>query len=557
MSGRICGFWSAVILWGLCLPLVRAADEPTNKGQADLDKAIEVKLSAQSPRELGDVIDLCDLALQKGLDKDNTTFAEQLLASTLVQRGEIFAGAILGNGQPDPRWRQLRQLALTDLERSLKFDKKQPQTHMLIGRLHLYPDGDRKRAMSALNEAVENGGEDDDLKAEALTMRGGLQDNDDDRLADFSAAIKLTPLDPKPLRARGALMLSQEKPEKALEDLDAALKLDSKDAATYEIRGIALTLLKRLKEARESFTQAAELAPNTPDPYIQRARVNLFDGNAEAALEDANAALKIDPESPAALLLRSHLYESMNKTDEALVDVNHVLRNQPGLPQALRTRAAILATSGKYDAAAADLLSVSRLDPKDTTALLQLAMVYSAQRQLSKALQAYDSVIKLDSDNWIAYRGRADANLSVGKQKEAIADYETALKLQPKNGGILNNLAWVLATSPVDELRDGKRAVELATRACEETEYKQAHILSTLAASYAETGDFKTAMEWSTKAVEAADEKMKENLTKELKSYEAKKPWRESQNEPVDPTAAQPEKTDSSTRPNTASRTRR
>ena len=92
--------------------------------------------------------------------------------------------------------------------------------------------------------------------------------------------------------------------------------------------------------------------------------------------------------------------------------------------------------------------------------------------------------------------------MSLGKQAEAIADYEAALKLEPKNSGVLNNLAWVLATSPDDKLRNGKRAIELAKQACEVTEYKQAHILSTLAAGYAETGDFDTAINWSKKAVE-------------------------------------------------------
>ena len=118
----------------------------------------------------------------------------------------------------------------------------------------------------------------------------------------------------------------------------------------------------------------------------------------------------------------------------------------------------------------------------------------------------------------------------------AIADYESVLKDDPKNSHVLNNLAWLLATSPDDKLRDGKRAIELATEGCKVTDYKQAHLLSTLAAGYAETGDFKTAIEWSQKAVAAApDEEMKANLVKELESYQAGKPWREAQNEPPAP----------------------
>ncbi len=64
-------------------------------------------------------------------------------------------------------------------------------------------------------------------------------------------------------------------------------------------------------------------------------------------------------------------------------------------------------------------------------------------------------------------------------------------------------------------------------KACELTEYKQAHILSTLAAGYAETGDFASAVKWIEKGLEIADEKMKEPLEKERESYRAEKPWRE------------------------------
>ena len=86
------------------------------------------------------------------------------------------------------------------------------------------------------------------------------------------------------------------------------------------------------------------------------------------------------------------------------------------------------------------------------------------------------------------------------------------------------------------KLRDGKRAIDLATEGCKVTDYKQAHLLSTLAAGHAETGDFKTAIEWSQKAVAAApDEEMKANLVKELESYQANKPWRELLSEPPMP----------------------
>ncbi len=82
------------------------------------------------------------------------------------------------------------------------------------------------------------------------------------------------------------------------------------------------------------------------------------------------------------------------------------------------------------------------------------------------------------------------------------------------------------------DLRDGKKALELALKACEATDYKQAHILSTLAAAYAETGDFEKAREWSKKTVELATEEdnpQLDQLKQELESYQKDKPWREEQ----------------------------
>jgi hypothetical protein len=79
----------------------------------------------------------------------------------------------------------------------------------------------------------------------------------------------------------------------------------------------------------------------------------------------------------------------------------------------------------------------------------------------------------------------------------------------------------------VDKLRDGKRAVKLAEDACKLTEYKAAHILSTLGAAYAEIGDFKTAKKWSAKAIAAGSEDQQNDLKKELESYKAGKPIRE------------------------------
>src|SRR5215471_18585381 len=79
-----------------------------NEGQDDLDKATEKKLAADSLQDLDDVINLCDTAIQKGLDPTNTTFANNLLVSTLMQRAGFQARRI--PEQPPAAQERLRVL---------------------------------------------------------------------------------------------------------------------------------------------------------------------------------------------------------------------------------------------------------------------------------------------------------------------------------------------------------------------------------------------------------------------------------------------------------------
>jgi Zn-dependent protease len=88
-----------------------------------------------------------------------------------------------------------------------------------------------------------------------------------------------------------------------------------------------------------------------------------------------------------------------------------------------------------------------------------------------------------------------------GEWRRAIADYHEALRLQPKFLTAQNNLAWLLATCPIDELRDGRQAVEHATAVCNATGWSTPNCLGTLAAACAEVGDFGQAVRWHERAL--------------------------------------------------------
>ena len=520
------------ILLALGVGALRAADE----GQEDLDEATETKLSADSFSDLGEVIRLTESSLTKGLDEANAAFANKLLVSTFIQRAHETIKQILTGVRSTADLRQKRQFALSDLEKAVKLDPKQSEAYLLIAQLHLLPGGEIEQAREAVNKALELGLDDPMARAKALALRAGLQEEPDKKMADLDEAVRLAPGSAAMVRARGLLLADQDKLDSALADLNKAAELDPKDGPTHEAMAIILARLKKYDEALAALDKAHQLNPASVMPLLQRARVHTSQANLDAALEDINRALDMGPDNVAVLLMRASLYQEKGDNEKALADADRALELRPNLPVAVRTRALLLAESQRFDEAVVELEKLNKLDPKDALTLLQLATLYGAQKKTAKAIETYTTLLAQEPDVWQALRGRGDAYLNMGRQAEAIADYEKALELEPKEHGILNNLAWVLATSPDEKLRDGARAITLATEACELTEYKMPHILSTLAAAYAETGDFDSAVKWSTKAVETGDPQHGEALKKELESYNAKKPWREvlTEDEPAD-----------------------
>ena len=75
------------------------------------------------------------------------------------------------------------------------------------------------------------------------------------------------------------------------------------------------------------------------------------------------------------------------------------------------------------------------------------------------------------------------------------------LELRPQDLQTMNNLGWVLATSPDESIRDGQKAVRLATKVCEKTEFQMSTALDTLAAAYAACQRYSEAVATSEKAI--------------------------------------------------------
>jgi tetratricopeptide (TPR) repeat protein len=116
-----------------------------------------------------------------------------------------------------------------------------------------------------------------------------------------------------------------------------------------------------------------------------------------------------------------------------------------------------------------------------------------------------------------------------GDDRRTVSAYRDALKIDPTDGWALNGLAWLVATCPDSKYRNGRLAVELATRACERVQWAAPSYMDTLAAAYAEAGDFQSAVCLEREAVaclRAGDANQAAFLSR-LRLYENKEPFRD------------------------------
>jgi tetratricopeptide (TPR) repeat protein len=513
-------------------------------GQELLNDAINAKLEIDEIDDFGRVLDLCKKAIEQGLDEGSMKFANDLYTGTLIDRAAMLTGAIVDADQPDPNWRRIRAFAMRDLNEVVARDPIYGSVHLMMARLEALPGGNRERAKAAATKALELLGDDQLPRAQANLVLAALDDDPEKQLRFYDAAVELAPRDADVRRARGLHLLMQDEYERAREDLDVAIAEEPDDASLREALGMACMMSEQFEAAREAFDKAIELDPEAAGPLLQRARVFAVEGERDKALADIDRAVDLAPRDQSARLLRARILQQAGQSERALADVESVLQQDAEMPAALELKGLIAAERQDYPEAIRSFRKLAAKNPDDPIVLSQLGTLYLAAKQPREAIRRFTKALEADGEAFAALRGRSDAEISIGDHVAAIADLEKAHTIKPDDTGILNNLAWLLATSPNDAIRDAARAITLAEKACEATEWKEGHIISTLAAGHAEKGDFESAQKFSRKAIDAdtaAGGDVEDQLKNELANYEAGKPWRERQEMPEGGDAAKPD----------------
>jgi tetratricopeptide (TPR) repeat protein len=266
------------------------------------------------------------------------------------------------------------------------------------------------------------------------------------------------------------------------------------------------------------------LNPQTPGDFQDRQAYYRRVGPADHAIAHYSEILGREPENSQAFFRRGAAYARHEEWDKAIADFTAAVRSNPNDPLMVYNRAVAYSAKASFDPAIADFRESLRLDPKNALAYLDRGLLYSRKGMHDSAITDFDSALRLHAP---AGHELDQTDRGNGVEDSAKLDYAKLLVPDLPHASAYNSLAWVWAASSNDERRNGKKAVEYATKACELSGWKNASYLSTLAAAHAECGNFADAIRWQDKAILLAREPEKTAFRARVELYRAGKPFRD------------------------------
>jgi protein O-mannosyl-transferase len=265
----------------------------------------------------------------------------------------------------------------------------------------------------------------------------------------------------------------------------------------YNNLGINFTEQGRVPEAIEAYRKTVALAPAYPEGHYNLANALLSSGDVSAALDQARTASSLQPRDPDAHVALGNAFAASHEDEKARKEFDEAIRLRSSHFEAQFNLASLLLQEGRAD----------------------------------ESMEHFHLALNQRPDSIKARVGLANALLGTRHPVEAIAQFATALRSAPNDLVAQCNLAWILATCPADEVRDGRKALALATQANEASAGDDPVVLRSLAAAKAETGGFeeaaniaKTALQ---RATEAGDARLCQTLQQEIDTYERGLPYRD------------------------------
>ena len=330
-----------------------------------------------------------------------------------------------------------------------------------------------------------------------LASRAFYNDDYKGAIAEYSKALQQRPADVKLLSYRAAAEYENNECGAAIQDLDEVIRRDPANGDAYESRAMAYFATDWFEQSLDDANQAVRLAPKKSGAYSYRAYPLVALKQYDKAIADLSDAIKYSHKKDGDLYDRRGLvYLSMGDYDHAIADLTEAAKLDGNRADLFENRASAYVGKKQGDLAIADLTHAIQISPKDPNLYLKRGTEYQNR-------QKYDL---------------------------ALADLIRAVEESPDDSTAQNALAWMMSTCPDQKFRNGKEAVTHANKACDLSSWQEGALIDTLAAAYAEAGDFPKAIMWQQRAItlmKSDTSGQQQDSAKRLELYKAKQPYRD------------------------------
>lgn len=313
-------------------------------------------------------------------------------------------------------------------------------------------------------------------------------------LNDYQKAIELNPKYSNAYHNMGIIYHNTNKYALALRAYNKAIEFDPKLVDAYYNRGqLYREKMDFCQEAVRDYNQVISLNKNYYGAYFGRGVCRVESREYKKALEDFNIAIEINPKFAFPYNSRGCLFFEFGKFEQALDDYNKALLLSPNNFQFLTNRALLYSETDQYQLALEDFLTLIKLYPNEAKTYYSIGLLYK----------------------------------HMGKISESVESYEKAIDLNPQFTWSYNNLAEIFYSSTDLKYRNPEKAVNLLLKALEISGPRVPAYNQSLAAAYAQLGQFQKSIEYQSVAVDIARErgwdKTLEEYQKELEAYKEKR----------------------------------
>ncbi len=240
------------------------------------------------------------------------------------------------------------------------------------------------------------------------------------------------------------------------------------------------------------------------------------EGRLEEAVSEGREAVQVNPDAENYYNLGNALMKQ-GHIEEGIACCREALRLRPNYADAIGNLGYGLYQQGRTAEAIAEYRQALQIDPANGQTHYSLGTALARLGRDQEAVAEYREALRLAPGLAVTHKNLANSLIRLGRAGEAVAEYRTVLRINPADTSAENALAWILATVSDHSLRDGPEALELATDANHSTGGGDPQILRTLAAAYAQTGDFSNAGQTAQKALDLATARSDAELAGQLR----------------------------------------